>query len=70
MQKLALRITGMSCGHCVSRVTQALQALEGVALRSVEVGLAQLDFDPAKVAPQRIAQTIDDLGFEARTASQ
>lgn len=69
MQKLSLRIEGMSCGHCVARVTKALQALPGVAPLGVEVGSAQLDFDPAKVSPQRIAQAIAELGFEARPAA-
>jgi copper chaperone CopZ len=37
MMKTVLHIEGMSCGHCVAAVTEALKALPGVA--SVKVHL-------------------------------
>jgi len=68
MEKLSLSISGMSCGHCVSRVTKALQGLDGVAVENVTVGTATLSFDPDRVTPQRITGAVDDLGFQARTS--
>ena len=66
MEKLSLSISGMSCGHCVGRVTTALSGLEGVSVEQVEVGSARLSYDPAKVTSDRIARAVDDVGFAAR----
>jgi len=66
MEKLSLSISGMSCGHCVGRVTTALAGLEGVSVEQVEVGSARLSYDPAKVTTDRIKQAVDDIGFDAR----
>ena len=47
MQTETMNVTGMTCGGCVSKVTQALTALPGVA--HVDVSLpgnsASVDFD-------------------------
>lgn len=40
MDELTLKITGMSCGHCVGQVTKALPRLDGVQVHSVKVGEA------------------------------
>jgi copper chaperone CopZ len=69
MERLKLTITGMSCGHCVSRVGKALAQLPGVTVEQVEVGSAQLSYDSAKVSQQRITEAVGELGFEARQAS-
>ncbi|MEZ4700689.1 MAG: cation transporter [Rhodothermales bacterium] len=59
-----LKINGMSCGHCVKSVTQALTQTEGVKVERVEIGLAEISYDPDKVAHDAIVQAIDDVGFE------
>jgi copper chaperone len=68
MERLSLSIAGMSCGHCVSRVTKALGALDGVSVEHVEVGAAKLSYDPEKVTGERITRAVDDLGFSSRLA--
>jgi copper chaperone CopZ len=68
METLSLSITGMSCGHCVARVTKALSGVEGVSVEHVEVGSARLRYDPARVTTDRITKAVDDIGFEARLA--
>ncbi|MFB3132331.1 MAG: cation transporter, partial [Rhodothermales bacterium] len=42
-----LQIEGMSCGHCVKAVQGALEAVEGVEVHAVEIGTAQISYDPA-----------------------
>ncbi len=37
MQTITLAITGMTCGHCVRAVTNALQAVPGVASATVSL---------------------------------
>jgi copper chaperone len=68
MEPLRLEIGGMTCGHCVARVTQALRSLDGVVVKGVEVGSALLEFEPSKVTRDAIARAVDGLGFEARIA--
>lgn len=68
METLTLQIDGMSCGHCVSRVEKALSRLDGVEVRNVEVGSAEMSYDPSRVSPDRILEAVDGLGFEPHVA--
>jgi copper chaperone CopZ len=68
MEKLTLQIDGMSCGHCVARVEKALSSLAGVAVKKVEVGSAEMSYDPSRVAPDRILEAVDRLGFQPQVA--
>lgn len=68
MENLTLQIDGMSCGHCVSRVEKTLSKLEGVDLRNVEVGSAEMSYDPSRVSPDKILEAVDGLGFEPHVA--
>jgi copper chaperone CopZ len=56
----------MHCGACVRRVTSALQGVEGVTVKSVEVGSAKVVFDAAETSAQEIAAALDRNGFPAR----
>jgi Cu+-exporting ATPase len=66
MAEFMLQIDKMHCGSCVRRVTQALAAVEGVAINEVSVGAARLTSasDPAPV-DQAIA-VLAKAGFAAR----
>lgn len=68
MENLTLQIDGMSCGHCVARVEKALSKLEGVDVRNVEVGAAEMSYDPSRVSPDKILEAVDGLGFEPHVA--
>jgi copper chaperone CopZ len=65
---LNLSIEGMHCGACVRRVTNALQAVPGVQVNSVEVGSAKLEFNPAATTPETIAAAVNGIGFTAKVA--
>ncbi|HTW60870.1 MAG TPA: heavy-metal-associated domain-containing protein [Terracidiphilus sp.] len=67
MEKIVkLKIEGMHCEGCVRRVTQALNALAGVRVESVEVGSAAVILDPARVSPRQVAAAVNSIGFAAR----
>ena len=68
METLNLTIGGMSCGHCVKAVDQALKAVAGVHVMDVKVGGASLQYDPAQTSPDAIASAVTDAGYEARPA--
>ena len=68
--KLSLSIEGMHCGGCVRRVTAALQGVKGVELGPVEVGSAQMTFDPDQTSSDDIAAAVNRIGFAARVEKE
>ena len=65
-QSLKLSIEGMHCGGCVRRVAATLARVAGVDVGSVEVGSAEMTFDPGRVTAGEIAAAIDRIGLAAR----
>jgi copper chaperone len=66
---LNLAIEGMHCGACVRRVTSTLQSVEGVTVKSIEVGSAEIVFDAAETSAQDITAALNGNGFPARVQS-
>jgi len=66
MVQLQIAITGMTCAHCVARVTKALGAVPGVQVEKVEVGSARVSYSAAQVSPESIIRAVPGLGCEAR----
>ena len=64
MAQLNLKISGMSCGHCVKAVEKALDQTAGVQARTVAVGSAHITFDPAQASPDRILAVIREEGYQ------
>ena len=65
MEKITLKIDGMSCGGCVRHVTQALAKVPGVKLEQVQVGSATVIVDPPIGTKQAVLQGLRDAGYEA-----
>lgn len=65
MEKI-IKIDGMSCGHCVASVTNALKAVNGV--ESAEVSLdekqAKVVFDDTKVSFEDLKNAVEEQGFD------
>ncbi len=70
--RVTIPVTGMHCGHCASRVEAAVQRLDGVKAISVHLhdGRVIVVFEKAKLAPAKIVETIDALGFKAGPPAQ
>lgn len=63
--KKKILVEGMSCGHCVNHVKEALSELNGVT--SVDVNLASktaIIEASADIADKDIKFAIDDAGYE------
>ncbi len=63
---VTLHIDGMSCGHCVKAVSQALQDLPGVKVRKVRIGRAKVRITPEQHAS--VLRTIEAAGYQVRSA--
>jgi copper chaperone CopZ len=64
MKTHELTIQGMSCGHCVMHVRQALSKINGLNIQNVEIGKAIVEFDETVVTNQLIAKTIEEAGYK------
>lgn len=58
-----LTIEGMSCGHCVKAVRNALEELEGVEVQAVEIGSAQVSYDTDATDAAQVVEAIEDAGY-------
>jgi copper chaperone CopZ len=65
MSTVALTIQGMSCQHCVRAVREALEAVPGVTVSSVDIGSAQVTVDPAQASAEAVAAAVTDAGYDA-----
>ncbi|GAA0371294.1 heavy-metal-associated domain-containing protein [Actinoallomurus spadix] len=62
-------VKGMTCGHCVSAVTEEVSAIEGVT--DVKVDLASGVVTVSSTAPvdeQAVRDAVDEAGYELVTA--
>jgi copper chaperone CopZ len=68
MENVSFDVQDMHCGGCVRHVTEALRRLDGVEVRQVAVGAADVSFDPAKTTARAIALALADAGYPAALA--
>lgn len=66
-ESLTLCIEGMSCEHCVKRVTDALKSIKGVkkAIVDLEAKSAEVTYLPAKTNREAMTAAVCALGFKA-----
>jgi copper chaperone len=68
MERITMKIEGMTSGHCVASINNALKSLDGVQVEQVKVGSAAVAFDPARTSSDTIAQAIADEGYAVVSA--
>lgn len=66
MEKAELRVTGMSCGHCVSSIESGLGEENGIehVLVNLQEGLVTVTFMQEKWTIDQLKEVIEDLGYE------
>lgn len=66
-----LTVKGMTCTSCAKKIGRKLQGIPGVKEAQVdhESGDVAVKYDDAKVAPQKLADAVKELGYEATVAS-
>lgn len=71
ISEAVLSIGGMSCSSCSSSVAAAAQSIPGVTSASVDLisEIMTVSFDSHRCSIEKIAETIDDIGFEASVVS-
>lgn len=69
MKQVKLSVSGMSCGHCVQAVRQALGAVPGVRVEDVRIGSASVTFDEGKATVGDLVDAVSHAGYEASEAA-
>lgn len=64
MTTQTLEIGGMTCGHCLRMVQQALTDIEGLTLDELRIGKAVVTFDESKVSADAVAEALRDAGYD------
>ena len=62
-------IDEMHCGSCIRRVSDVLRTIPGITLRSVEVGAAEVEYDPAVASLNAVAVALTQAGYPARSGA-
>lgn len=67
MEKVTLKVGGMTCMGCVGSVTRVLQALPGVSEVNVSLEKAQAEvgFDPSRAKREDLCAAVEEAGFDA-----
>ena len=65
-ETLQLTVTGMTCGGCENAVKRTLLQTDGVeeVTASHDANLVGVTFDPGKVTPAVVRETIEALGYD------
>lgn len=58
-----LRITGMTCSHCVASVKRALQETPGVASAEVDLASGMAVVQASNVDPEKLRDAVESLGY-------
>lgn len=62
-----LKISGMSCGHCVQAVKQALEKVEGLKDVQVDLEKGEASFEQEKpVDMEVVKKAVQDAGYSVK----
>lgn len=62
MSEQVFKVQGMSCGHCVKAVTQAISAVDAKARVTVELSTGEVQVQ-SEQPRERLAQAIEQEGY-------
>ena len=67
MEKITLKVEGMSCAHCEKAVTNALTDLGAAAVTaSAANNQVEIEYDPNRVSLAVMEQEIAECGYEIK----
>jgi len=65
-KEITLGVSGMTCSACASNIERVLKKKEGVdsVVVNLELGRANVSFDPSLISPKEIGETIESIGYK------
>ncbi len=68
MSTMLLKVDGMSCGHCVNRIDQALKGVPGVESVQVVLDAGQASVTGENLDPAALVKAVEEAGYKAAVA--
>ncbi|HVW89421.1 MAG TPA: cation-translocating P-type ATPase, partial [Gaiellaceae bacterium] len=67
-ERTTLALEGMTCASCAARIERTLNRLDGVeATVNYATETATVDYDAARVLPERLVEAVEGIGYRAST---
>lgn len=66
MKTETLHVEGMSCGHCVSSVKKALEAIGATGEVDLVGKKVEVQYDESKIELEVIKNAIEEQGYDVR----
>lgn len=65
MQTEQIKVTGMTCGGCSSKVTNVLKAVNGVedVIVSLSTGQATVQYNEKLTSPEQMHSAVEEAGY-------
>ena len=63
MKNEELKLTGMSCNHCVMSLRKELAKVPGLEIKDVRIGTALVAYDESKVSSAQLRSAVEEAGF-------
>ncbi|WP_310738448.1 heavy-metal-associated domain-containing protein [Piscinibacter sp. HJYY11] len=60
---ISFQVNDMSCGHCVSAITRAVQEADEAAVVRVDLATKQVQVEPAAASAEAVAEAIREAGY-------
>jgi copper chaperone len=60
---IAFEVQDMTCGHCVSTVTKAVQAADRDARVKIDLERHRVEIEPAQASAERLGEAIRAAGY-------
>jgi copper chaperone len=60
---ITFEVQDMSCGHCVSTITQAVKALDAQARVQIDLAGRRVEIEPASAGAEALREAIAEAGF-------
>ncbi|MBK6470277.1 MAG: heavy-metal-associated domain-containing protein [Betaproteobacteria bacterium] len=60
---ITFEVQDMTCGHCVSTITQAVKALDAHASVRIDLAAHRVDIEPASADAVALREAITEAGF-------
>ena len=64
MERVELKVEGMSCGHCVNAVENAVKTLGASAKVDLAAHSVAIEFDSSRLSLEAIKGAIEDQGYD------
>lgn len=60
---ITFEVQDMTCGHCVSTITQAVKALDAQARVQIDLASHRVDIEPVTADAAALREAITEAGF-------